>query len=1236
MNENEIDRIFLNEPHLVTDPAEIDLSRHALIEASAGTGKTYTIENLVVRLILEQEEIGIENILLVTFTEKAAGELKARIRAKFSQQYRLYRKVQDPKAQKLKGALDNFDQASVFTIHGFCQNLLSELAFENNTLFENELKEDHALYDSLLKDQIRRVWPARYGDHLSELLQLCRFCDDKDRLLTKIIYIARNLSLAAGDRLWPSPDQASYHQFRRDLVLKANYFAELLTGPPLFSDGYAKLNINARTRKSLIEKIIGPLELFFSQQTDNTLDLGALSFLFAEFGQVRSGQKKGLSALIPVKWLKAGPNPEVCPQLEKVLQTALEIENLILVGVHWIVRETIFDLKTAVRKTKRQHGWIGFDDMLFRVYRALNLKTAPLLLERIRAKYKIAFVDEFQDTDPVQWRIFRRIFIDDSNQSRSHPLIIIGDPKQAIYSFRGADVYAYLEARAAMADLSQRKKANLYSLCYNWRSLPSLVDGFNHLFSVAAWFPPQTNADDFEIGYDAAISPGIEKLPFQIAADDSSRGALNLIDLRSLSSPRQARKALGEFIAAEIKRLLCAKTIWFQSKANGKRALDYGDICILIRSKSEAKSLENCLRSAGIPYGFYKKPGLFQSDQAQELSLMLHAVLDPGNGDKIKKALLTPFFDADPSFLFSYGDVPLTHPVRQLLLKWNDLALRRQWRPLFQSLMAESGLTFRLSPRPEWDRVHTNFSQLFEHLECEAYRRNLDLRALLALLDGYQSKMILAEEGADIHQIDTDARKVQIMTMHVSKGLQFPIVFIGGGFTRPNSNDYHLFHQPKADNFDHRIERIFDLSKQNQAAHQREEEDEDRRLFYVALTRAQMKLYLPYYPNSKAYLWVGPLSKFVADAILAVIEAKDPIAGMIRIKMNSPDSSIKHAQFEKQKDHTQPDPHRYERLSLPIIDDFRPRKIHLNSFSSLNALLTYHPQPALEQDFQPYLLADKDADDDMGELAVNRGDLYSAPRSPSELPSGPKVGSMLHDILEQIDYGLVDHQPQEILSLSRTATVIARNMSLYQIPTKWRESVAALIIAALTTPINLNGDKLVLAKLTHDQRQHEVEFYFPYIWGKAPLISDQNHRYYLDNNGYIRGFIDLIFQFESRYYIVDWKSNFLVNGYGPEALKESMEHSGYHLQYRIYSLALLRWLEQTFGGVSKALDLFGGVFYLYLRGMGTGEQNGIFHVSPADLGTRQTLEQELEGILLKANGKRGQKGVIKSLFDFYC
>ena len=1202
----------MNKLHFITDPSEIDLNRHALIEASAGTGKTYTIENLVVHLIAEHSDKSIENILLVTFTEKAAGELKVRIREKIEQQYSVHRKANDRKVDKFKEALDNFDQAPVFTIHGFCQNLLTELAFENNVLFENELKEDKILYESLLNDQIRRVWPIRYGDHLFELLQLCQFADDKDNLLRKIVHISRNLSYAAKDRLIPPSEYDTYHHFRSHLDSKAKHLAELLAGPPLLSESYAKLNINVRTRNSLIEKIIRPMELFFFHQTEKIMDMGGLSSLFTAINQVKSCQKKGLTALLPGKWLKKGPNMHACPNLEKIILTAVELEKLILVGTHWIVRETIFDLKEKVSQTKQQHGWISFDDMLKRVHRALSLKTSTPLLERIREKYKIAFVDEFQDTDPIQWRIFSRIFIDDSDQKKCHPLIIIGDPKQAIYSFRGADVYAYLEARAAFTKLALKGRANLYSLCHNWRSLPELVDGFNQLFSNKRWFPPKTTANEFEIGYDKAISPGKEKLSLCIVEDNTRLGSLNIVDLQSLSTSGHARKALGGFIASEINRLVVEKTLWLKNRAGRTRPLDYGDICILIRNKSEAKTLEADLIKAAIPYSFYKKPGLFQSEQAEVLSLMLHAILDPGNADKVKKALLTPFFEADSSFLYTYSDTPITHPVRQLLLRWNDLATRRQIRPLFQSLMEESGLTFRLSSQSDWDRIHTNFSQLFEHLEYEAYHCNLDFRALLALLDGYRNKTILAKEDADIHQIETEDRKVQLMTMHVSKGLQFPIVFIAGGFTRPFQTDYHLFHYKKENDSENGVERIFDLAKQNQTAHQKEEEDEDRRLFYVALTRAQIKLYLPYYPYPKDYLWVGPLSKFVAAAIETIIQSKKDLISMTMIKPRLNDHTPQYSDLKKQNENIKASRTRYDQLSLPPIVDFCSRKIHLDSFSSLNTAATYHPHAFLQQDFQPYLLAEKDLDDDAGENPAGTKQLWA---TPPELPGGPKVGSMLHDILEQIDYGLVCRNTEEILKIPKTYNVISRYMSLYQISEKWREQVAALILAALTTPIDINGSKLIVGELTKSQRQHEVEFYFPYIWGSTPPISDQNNRYYLDSDGYIRGFIDLIFHFKNQYFIADWKSNILANGYGPDALKESMDHSGYHLQYHIYSLALLRWLERTFGNVSCALDLFGGVFYFYLRGMGTGEQNGIFYVAPEKLGTRNSLEKELEQIL---------------------
>lgn len=1214
----------ISTPRSISDPAEIDLTRHALIEASAGTGKTYTIENLVVRLIVERADIKIENILLVTFTEKAAGELKVRIREKIEQQFHTLKKDNAGDAEKLKKALEDFDLAPVFTIHGFCQNLLSELAFENNALFENELKDDQAIYDRLLKDQIRRIWPTRYGAQLAELLHLARFADEKDRLLEKIIRIARNISPAAGDRLLPQPDHDTYAQFRVGLESRIAHLKELLAGPPLFSEAYGKLNINARTRSGLVANIIRPLEQFFLEDSAPDLNIGRLSSLFKEISQVKSGQNKGIDALRPYKWLKAGPNPNVCPNLDPLIAAALELNRQIVIGSHWIVRESIFALKASVALEKQQHGWISFDDMLVRVYTALFSETAALLLERIREKYLIAFVDEFQDTDPIQWRIFRRIFIDDSDDSSCNPLIIIGDPKQAIYSFRGADVYAYLEARAAMAELVGKGRANLYSLCHNWRSLPEMVAGFNQIFSQPTWFCAEEKAAEFEIGYSHALSPGKEKLSLGIVQDDTGRAGLNLIDLREHPSSRTAQKGLGKFIASEINRLVVGKTLWLTQKDGRSRSLDYGDVAILVRSKSEARLLENYLHDAGIPFSFYKKPGLFQSEQAEELSLVFHAIIDPGNGDKVKKALLTPFFAADPLFLYTYNDLPVTHPVRQLLLRWNELALKRQWRPLFQSMAEESGLIFRLSLQLDWDRIHTNFSQIFEHLESEAYRRNLDFRALLALLDSYRSQTITAEEGADIHQIETEVRKVQIMTMHVSKGLQFPVVFIAGGLTGPFQADYHIFHQADRHDPGGEIARIIDLTKQNPDVHQKEQTDEDRRLFYVALTRAQIKLYLPYYPSSAAYGWIGPLSKFIAEAIRSAFEGEGGSADVAWVGTEAALLDASPCEFCGEPENGPSKMQRIDRMPLPPMDDFRSRNVHLNSYSSLNTLLTYLPQSSMQQDFQPDLQPAKDADEDWGEIPPALKGVWTEPRnaadSAAELPGGPRVGSMLHDILEQIDYGSVCRSPAEILQLPRTQGVIARNMALYRVGSQWSEAVAALIAAALTTPIPINGSELILGDLPKNKRLHEVEFYFPYIWGGTPPENDPTCRFHLDCDGYIRGFIDLIFQFENRYYIADWKSNHLVDGYGPEALKASMDHSGYHLQYQIYSLALLRWLEKGFGSVSKALDYFGGVFYFYLRGMGTGDQNGIYHVTPHALESRKKLEQELKGVLRRAVG----------------
>ena len=864
---------------LVDDIADIDLTRHALIEASAGTGKTYTLENLVVRLLKERQDIAIENILMVTFTEKATSELKTRIQEKLLEEIRSAGDGQGDGTivQKIRDTLDAFDTASIYTIHGFCHTVLKDFAFENENLFQNEVVNDAPIFDTLIKEQMRKVWPEVYGEDLPEMLHVSGFSTGKDKFLSLVVNIARRVFRpAVGDEIKPDTQDQSIAQIRATIITQVMALKPLIGVPPAFSDGFNQLNIHGSSKKLLMEKMVIPLETYLSQIDESSFALVDLLELIKKIQAVESSKRKGIKCLVPEKWLKAGDNIQICPNLEAIAVRLEGLTEVLVQLTYYLAIETVKQLQTDAARVKRQNGWISYDDMLSQVAAALHSDHCSGLIQTLRAKYSIAFVDEFQDTDPVQWRIFKRLFLDHCSGSSENLLILIGDPKQAIYSFRGADVYAYLEARNEMERLAEIGGAGLYSLATNWRSKPELVAAFNDLFGREEWFPPHDQVGSFEIGYQGAGSPDKNDLPVVLTADRSRRSVLNVVDLRGSASPKQAKPILARFIAREVRYLVDRGGIEIQAKNGEPRPLDFGDICILVRGKPDASLLEPELMDLGIPYSFYKKPGLFLSDEALYLSLVCHAVFDPGSIPDVKKALLTPFFAYEPNDLYAYETLPVSHPLKQLLLHWNDLARCRKWGLLFQSLMEDSGLLFREAESREWERKYTNYRQIFEHLEAVAYRNNLDFRGLSALLDSYRKQTIGAQDDADIHQIETEAQKVQIMTMHVSKGLQFPVVFIAGGLTQPFADDYHVYHDYDPANPDAGSRKVIDLSRTyGKEQHDREKNDEDKRLYYVALTRAQFKLYVPFFPATSGHAWMGPVCGFLSAAIASTFPKTD-------------------------------------------------------------------------------------------------------------------------------------------------------------------------------------------------------------------------------------------------------------------------------------------------------------------------------------------------------------------------
>jgi len=1209
----------------IKDCKEVDLKKHGLIEASAGTGKTYIIENLVVRLLKEDSEIALENILLVTFTEKATCELKIRIREKIENELK---DADNPGViKRLRDSLDTFDTAAIFTIHGFCWTVLSDFAFENSVLFKSELIDDTSLFETKLKEQMRKAWPERYGEDLSAILESSGFSSKKEVKNfnhTVLALAGKTFRKNAGDLLLPDIKGKSFKQLQNEVKELVIELKALIGTQKYFSRQFEQLNINASTKKSLSGKIVIPLENYLSRVDDKNIDIAGLQDLISQIQGAKSGQRQGVQCLVPDKWLKKGANPEVCPELGNIVSVLEKIEEISVILKQMLAIETINQLQNEVSRAKAKKGRISFDDMINLVEKALYDDNSGPLLKMLRNKYKIAFVDEFQDTDPVQWKIFKKIFLDNqkpgSEVNSGNVLFLIGDPKQAIYSFRGADVFAYLNAKNEIEELSKQQRAGLYALDINWRSQPELINAFNSLFGRNEWFKQEKQAGKFEICYQDAGFPGEKDRLTLLSSDESGRGALNIVDFSKASSPSFAKLQLAKFIAAEIRHLIDCGNIKLIQKEQSEKMLNFGDICILVRTKSDVPLIETELSGLAIPYTYYKKPGLFQCDEALYLSMIFRAILEPGNSADVKKALLTPFFEFKPADLYAFEQFPHLHPLKQLLFKWNEYALSRNLSILFQSLINDSGLLFRESEKVSWDRKYTNYRQIFEHLEEMAYLKNLDFRQITSMLDCYRKDTVSADEDADIHQIETEEEKVRIMTMHVSKGLQFPVVFIAGGLTQRSagSDNCYIYHKIVEKNNLHKVIKTIDLSrKSGKEEHFLEKTDEDKRLYYVASTRAQHKLYLPYYPYTKKHSWVGPVCSLLSPALSKTFSKDDEKKNILWLSPDQSSMAMYSMMQGKQRD-------------LPVIEkkdlakpfpstrNFIHKKIKLESFSSLNyKSFFFHENVKQGKGFLSLYEKSKDDDESFASQKIDAG---AADITPDEMPGGAEIGSMLHNILELINFETVYAKAKgqtdnggSLIDDPEAGDIILRQMDIYRVDKCWQQHICRMLSNTLTTPVRFIDDEFVLGRLGEEDRLHEIEFYYPF---SLPVDDNKKIPDCKITNGFIKGFIDLVFKYAGKYYIADWKSNYIEDGYARDAMEVNMNHANYHLQYKLYSIALIRWLKQAMDNAFDPAKDFGGVFYFYLRGMEAGTENGIYYVPGEKLGDLDRLEKEVAEMLL--------------------
>ncbi len=1182
--------------------------RNLVIEASAGTGKTYCVENLVARLVLE-ERIPIEKILAVTFTEKATAELNSRVRE------RLYaaRKSALPDSPEFalaEKAVEDFDSSAIFTIHGFCKRVLDRFAFENAAAFDLSLENDRAVYDRLFSALLREKWREDFLPAMDQALR--RKFSQNDFYRQTIVSLAAEATVLkdaddeTGDMLIPfaptCPDR------EKELADMFRRLSELLGQVPdiaescgFFHRYFDQLKPGRDPKGYLKDTVTGLLSLVRVFQNDAPEPGSLLAETENWFDSIRVTNLKGsrnqrsFEGLLP----PGAKNPEACPELKEIISVLNRLNPLVGYPEAFWISRAARELKAQADDHKRRNGILDFNDMLTLVLRSLKSAAGEKLVSALRAQYACALVDEFQDTDPVQWEIFKIIFAD----SPAHRLIVVGDPKQAIYSFRGANIQTYF---AATQTLTQARAADRESLKRNWRSLPPLVETLNRVFAGGKWFDPRG-----ELQYSPSVTPDSDVIRPRLYRDNSGRAPVSFVKLPGCTSVSRAQKKYAEFIAAEIRHLLYDSHILLAEWRTGlpvPRPLRADDICVLVRSFGEFRLIEKALREATdrkgvpspVPYTFARQGGLFQTAEATHIWYLLNGLAFPEDASRRKQASLTFFLGRGLRDILAESLVPGVNDAAVLPPIWIRLFAQNRWDSLFAALLEDAPGLPAVLEDIAGERRLANVQHILQLLHGLAVTENLDGFRLLDRLDSLRKNP--GGDDANIQRLESEQPKVQIMTMHKSKGLQFPVVFIAGGFSsRPDTGAFARYSTSSG--------QVFDLTRGQDSVERAATlaAEEERRVFYVALTRAEYKLYVPFLgakaEGGELSRRGGSLTDFVFSSITDACSVDQSDDAWRFIACSDPRTSAPapaeylHALPELETEQSSAMGFRAPERIVPGFLD--RRRLTIESFTSLARSSHF------EQNREILLAFGEE------EISLRNDDEVSPPRSGETddlIPPGADTGSMFHELLEKLDYGFVAglSSSRELAGDAGFGNLVremaARYGLVFDREKKMLFGICDLIFNAVRTPLSLFGGRLCDACCA----LREAVFHLPV----APVSR------------FLTGSIDLLcVNSERRVFIVDWKSNLLPSGYGACELECAMREHAYDLQYRIYSLALRQWLRQRREGFEFERD-FGGVYYMFLRGLnGLDETGGVFCHRPASADMLDAWQRDIEKLYAEAVGR---------------
>jgi exodeoxyribonuclease V beta subunit len=1196
-----------------------------LIEASAGTGKTYTIAALYVRLILGHDidkafrdrQLFPPDILVVTFTEAATKELRDRIRSRLSQAARYFNQLSEDNdefleqlrasylasewpscAYRLKLAADWMDEAAVYTIHGWCNRMLQQHAFDSGSLFRQEVdNDDLELLNEVVRDYWRTVFYPLTEIQCLAVYQLARTPEELAKAIKPLLSETEAQGLEGDEDSITNTfkDWEKWEQKRSSLeyLARLSWYENKEEIEKCLLSALENHWLNGNQyRLATFGNKLGALSAW--AQGELPLDIAALE---------KFGQQKLIAGLVKAHADKAEQIQHTTFQaIDHLVQhTSQEIDigkKLSLHALNWI--------RNRYDTVKQRAARITFDDMLTRLDKALQGDNGKQLVSVIRQQYPVALFDEFQDTDATQYRIISTLYSASTNTDLG--CFMIGDPKQAIYSFRGADIFTYLKAHRATS-------GRHYTLGTNFRSTADLVNAVNQVFMQADRQTEGAFRFKCETENPLPFLPVDAKGRDEEWVIDNHKAAALALWHWETSDPigmPDYRETMAEAAASEIVRLLNkAKqgNTGFKTQSGKIRPIQPSDIAILVRSGTEARVMRSALASRQLRSVYLsERDSIYATPEAVDLLLWLKAMADPRKERKVRTALSTATIG------WPYQTL---QQLTQDELSWEQhlerfLGYRHQWEqdgilPTLRQFINDYGLYAHWPDNSNGERCLTNLLHLSELLQ-QASGQFEGKQALIRhlaeeILNGDQSN----EEN--VIRLESDANLIKVITIHKSKGLEYPLVFLPFvcSFREISSrnNTYYRYHDANQN-------LCIDLDKidANKSISDSERHQEDIRLLYVAMTRAQVACWLGIAPIKSGNTKICQLEKSAVGYLLgwqAGMPATALKGQLAQLKGNCTGIAITPPPSTSQDVYVPSE--QQEKLGLSRLST---AKITDNWWIASYSALQTEKKQLIQSDTNTKSFEPETAQDDKrnDEADITIEPLSKALVGIHSVARGASTGILIHELLEQcarVGFKAVQSSPE----LQKQLINKVFNHSTWE---DKRDILATALTQWLTMPL-LENTEASLCNLATDQYQAEMEFLLgadnvdvstldhlvtqqTFIGSPRPrLLQAQVH-------GLLKGFIDLVFVHNQKYYIADYKFNALGSNdaaYTQETLETAMLERRYDLQYTLYLLALHRLLKSRLGNDYDYDTHIGGAVYLFLRGTNALTCGRVFDKPPKSL-----------------------------------